>query len=287
MQSLLRTLCDRFPDITEKELFARIVCGEIVVDQETIRDPKRPVQPDAQVQWRSRRFVSRGGEKLQAALSIWSVPVHDLVFIDAGASTGGFTDCLLQSGARLVHAVDVGYNQLDYRLRRDPRVVVHERTNLMAVHNLDPKPDAGVADLSFRSLRKAAAHLLELTIRRWAVVLVKPQFEVAASTDAGHRYGTERGRAVNDLGFDGVVRDRAVLLESLLSVRDQLQTENVAVVRTLASPRPGRRGNREFLFLIAGMAEAGRPAFAAGPDCKPQAVEAELRRQVAELPVHW
>ncbi|TVR02019.1 MAG: TlyA family rRNA (cytidine-2'-O)-methyltransferase [Spirochaetaceae bacterium] len=235
MIPLLRLLCERFPDVAPKELHARILCGEVLVNGDTERDPARTVSDDSAIEWRVNRYVSRGGLKLEAALSAWRLPVLGRVFVDAGASTGGFTDCLLHAGAERVHAVDVGYNQLDYRLRQDRRVVVHERTNIMSVAQLDPRPHAGVADLSFRSLKGAAHRLLQLTTERWAVVLVKPQFELPAG----------------DRTFDGVIRDRTLLLQTLLRVVDTLSTEDVAVVKTMPSPVVGRRGNREFLFLVA------------------------------------
>ncbi len=260
MVPLLRLLCERFPDVSPKELHARVLCGEVLVNGGTERDPSRSVSADATLEWRVNRFVSRGGLKLEAALAAWQLPVQGRVFVDAGASTGGFTDCLLHAGAERVHAVDVGYNQLDYRLRQDPRVVVHERTNIMSLERLEPEPHAGVADLSFRSLKGAAHRLLQLTRERWAVVLVKPQFELPAP----------------DRAFDGVIRDRALLLGTLLRVVAALSAEDVAVIQTMPSPVVGRRGNREFLFLVAA------PGTMKSNESD---VEDELRVQVERLPV--
>ena len=240
MDTLLHILQQRNPDTSTEELYARIVCGQIYVNNQRERQPAAVVAADAQIEYRRPRYVSRGGEKLHAALVEWQIEVGDKVFLDAGASSGGFSDCLLQFGARQVHAVDVGYNQLDYRLRRDPRVVVHERTNLMTLRSLDPAADAAVADLSFRSLRGAAARLLSLTREGWAIVLVKPQFELAA-----------RGKHPALDAAGGVVRGRALLLRTLLGLQQQLADEGVAVQRVLASPLRGRRGNQEFLFQIS------------------------------------
>ncbi len=242
----------------------------MLVNGERIRDPALRVAADALIEMPSRqRYVSRGGEKLHAALEEWSAPVRGKVFLDAGASTGGFTDCLLQFGARAVHAVDVGYNQLDYRLRRDSRVIVHERTNLMHLESLDPPADAAVADLSFRSLRGAARKLLSLSGEGWAIVLVKPQFEFASAlkrAGAGRSPGSRgrgrspvRGRSAprdvadfnSATNFEaGVVRDPDVLQEILLSLRRDLAADGITVQGELASPVAGRRGNREFLFLL-------------------------------------
>ena len=168
-RALLSLLQSRFPTETKDELFARVLCGEVFVDGERVKDPKRQVSLDAEVDLESPRFVSRGAEKLEAALDAWEVAVSGKVFLDAGASTGGFTDCLLQRGAALVHAVDVGFNQLDYRLREDERVVVHERTNITAVDRLDPPADVAVCDLSFRSLGGVARRLLALSREGWFI----------------------------------------------------------------------------------------------------------------------
>ena len=286
MTTLLQVLQRISPDVPTKELYARIVCGEIYVAGERVRDPAHPIAEDASVEHRRRRYVSRGGEKLHAALVEWRVPVDGKVFLDAGASSGGFTDCLLQFGACAVHAVDVGYNQLDYRLRSDARVHVHERTNLMDLQSLDPPAAAAVADLSFRSLRGAAARLLSLAAEGWAIVLVKPQFELAAAARRAVRGGdaTRDSRAARDnraaAGIDrGVVRDRALLLQTLLRLQRQLAAEGIAVRRVLASPISGRRGNREFLFLIE--RRAGGVSGADAADAVD--TEQQIRREVAGL----
>lgn len=237
---LLDRLCDLHPRRDREELLSHVLCGDVVVDDERVRDPRREVAADSTVRIApdpARRYVSRGGLKLERALSTWELDVSDAVVLDAGASTGGFTDCLLQHGARTVHAVDVGYNQLDYRLRRDPRVIAHERTNIMEVNGLEPPPTAAVADLSFRSLRGAAAHLWMLVDRSWMVLLIKPQFEWANPPPE----------------FNGTVPDAAVrpVLEHTLS---GLAGEGIPLSALIESPVRGRRGNREFL-LLAGRRE--------------------------------
>jgi 23S rRNA (cytidine1920-2'-O)/16S rRNA (cytidine1409-2'-O)-methyltransferase len=166
-----------------------------------------------------------------------------LSFIDAGASTGGFTDCLLQRGASRVCAVEAGANQLAYRLRADPRVTVLERTNIMAVtpDRLPFRPDAAVADLSLRSLRGAARHLLGLVGRGWLIALVKPQYEVAGAADGGVVHRAE---------------DRLLALEGLAS---DLEREAVHVARVGPSSVPGGAGNVEFFFLLARSPERRLP----------------------------
>ncbi len=223
------------------------MCGDVRVDGGTETDPRRSVPADARIEITGRRYVSRGGEKLAAALEAWGISPTGRVWLDAGASTGGFTDCLLQGGATAVHAVDVGYNQLDFSLRRDTRVVVHERTNIGDLHEteLDPPPDAAVCDLSFRSLRGVLRSILDLTRLGWGIALLKPQFELAAE----HRWG---GRATpNVLDAAGGVARGSERDEVIERVCDELERdEGVVVLRRMTSPVAGRGGNREVLLLV-------------------------------------
>jgi 23S rRNA (cytidine1920-2'-O)/16S rRNA (cytidine1409-2'-O)-methyltransferase len=181
------------------------------------------------------RFVGRGGEKLAAALERFAVPVDGLRALDAGASTGGFTDCLLQYGARCVVAVDVGYGQLHERLRADPRVESVERTNVrdLAPGDLGPPFDLVVADLSFISLRAVLVPLLGLAAAdAHVVLLVKPQFEAGRDEAA-------RGR--------GVIRDPAVWRRVLDEVVTALRATGAAIMGVMVSPLTGADGNVEFL----------------------------------------
>jgi 23S rRNA (cytidine1920-2'-O)/16S rRNA (cytidine1409-2'-O)-methyltransferase len=232
-RSLLELLVHRFPERERKELHAFVMCGEILVDGARIRNPKQPVNPNADVRIVSEPYVSRGGRKLEAALEAWGIDVTGLGFLDAGASTGGFTDCLLQRGAAFVHAVDVGFGQLHPVLRRDPRVHVHERTNIMAIDVLEPKPHAAVADLSFRSIAGAAAKMLELVSDALLLALVKPQFEWDDP----------------DPSFDGVVPAHAVrgILEDTAR---RLLAEGCPPVAATAAAITGRKGNQEYIFRI-------------------------------------
>lgn len=189
------------------------------------------------------RFVGRGGEKLDAAVERFSIPVAGRRALDAGASTGGFTDCLLQRGAAGVVAVDVGHGQLHERLRADPRVLNRERTNIRHVTAAElsgPFPLV-VADLSFISLRTVAAALVALTEPDGdLVVLVKPQFEA--------------GRADVSRGA-GVVRDPAVWRSALLGVIDAMVDARAAMMGLMVSPLRGAEGNVEFLLWL----RAGAP----------------------------
>ncbi len=232
---LLEVLRELEPGSDREDLLARILCGEVRVGGARIRDPRFPAD-SSEVSLERRRFVSRGGLKLDGALAAHGPSVAGLCLLDAGCSTGGFTDCLLQRGASRVIAVDVGYGQLDYRLRRDPRVTALERTNILSLtsENLPLRPEGAVADLSFRSLRRAAAHLLALTGAGWLVALVKPQFEWRSPGQA----------------FRGVVRDPRVRREVLLELAADLRNEGVFLQRVAAATPAGARGNREYFFWL-------------------------------------
>ncbi len=234
---LLDRAVEAFPEKGRDELYAAVVCGEMFVDGGRVQDPKRLVGASERLELRPKPFVSRGGLKLDFALDRWGIEAAGRVFIDAGASTGGFTDCLLRRGAAFVHAVDVGRNQLAFALRRDPRVGVREGTNVLALSpaDLDPRPDAAVADLSFRSIRGAARHLLALAREGWLIALLKPQFELPTP---------ERSR------FDGVVRDPLLREATVEAAIEALEREGASVERRLQSPIPGRKGNIEYLLFI-------------------------------------
>ncbi|NQT60816.1 MAG: TlyA family RNA methyltransferase [Bacteroidetes bacterium] len=234
---LLELLSKKYPDIPKETLYSYILCREVSVDGGRIANPKERISITASLEIIRDKYVSRGGVKLKHALLEWRISPADKVMLDAGSSTGGFTDCLLQEGAQSVYAVDVGYNQLDYSLRTNPKVVVMERTNIMEVEELDPLPHAAVADLSFRSIRGAAEKILSLTREAWMIALIKPQFEIDAYIE----------------DFNGVVSNDELLLEILTATCTELADEGAGVVRVAASPILGRKGNREFLALIYDM----------------------------------
>ena len=239
-------------DLAESREKARrlIMAGDVLVNDQVWDKPGRAVPAHAEIRVRATLpFVSRGGVKLAAALDAFQLDVADVCALDVGASTGGFTDCLLQRGARLVYAVDVGYGQLAWKLRSDPRVVVLERTNIrhLAVLPLDPNGRSphitlAVIDASFISLELVLPPTLHLMSKSAEgnnadrenaniVALIKPQFEA----------GKE------NVGKGGVVRDqkvhRSVLQETLSTARNLgLVTRGVTV-----SPLLGPAGNVEFL----------------------------------------
>ncbi len=215
---------------------AMIMAGEVQVNGQRVDKPGTRVAQDVEIVVKSRpRFVSRGGEKLAGALRDFAFVPARLVCADVGASTGGFTDCLLQNGAQKVYAIDVGYGLLDYTLRQDARVIVMERTNARYLQSLPEPIDLVVMDASFISLR-----LLLPTALSWLqadgslIMLVKPQFEA--------------GRA--DVGKGGVVRSRDVHARVLTEVLSFSLGQGLSVHGLTTSPIKGPAGNVEFLVWL-------------------------------------
>ncbi|MBV8561670.1 MAG: TlyA family RNA methyltransferase [Actinobacteria bacterium] len=198
--------------------------------------PGQQVDEDAELAVeRGAAYVSRGGEKLANGLDRLGVSAEGLDCADVGASTGGFTDVLLQRGAVRVAAIDVGYGQLHPRLRADPRVVVLERTNARTLESLPFPPQLVVCDVSFISVRTALPPVLRLAAPGWqAVVLVKPQFEA--------------GKA--DVGKGGVVRDAAVRARVVREVAEAALSWGASVRGVVDSGLPGPKGNREFFLHL-------------------------------------
>jgi 23S rRNA (cytidine1920-2'-O)/16S rRNA (cytidine1409-2'-O)-methyltransferase len=189
------------------------------------------------------RFVSRGGEKLDHALDVFAVDPAGRAALDVGSSTGGFTDVLLQRGARRVIALDVGRGQLHERLREDPRVVSLESTNARHVTELPYAPELVTADVSFISLRQALPPVLALAKPGWeAVVLVKPQFEAGRAEVKG-----------------GVVRSAEVHRRVLRELAEEALEWNAATVGVTDSGLPGPKGNREFFLHLVHRPEPALP----------------------------
>jgi 23S rRNA (cytidine1920-2'-O)/16S rRNA (cytidine1409-2'-O)-methyltransferase len=214
-----------------------IMAGEVRVDGEVRDKPGMRVPSGATIEVRQPpRFVSRGGEKLQGALDAFAVAVDGRVCADVGASTGGFTDCLLQHGAARVYAIDVGYGQLDYRLRTDARVVAMERTNARYLEALPEPVSLVVVDASFISLG-----LLLPVVWGWlepesdVIALVKPQFEAGKG----------------QVGKGGVVRDPAIHRRVLLDVLAGARDAGYSVRGLEPSPLKGPAGNVEFLAWLS------------------------------------
>lgn len=221
---------------TREKARGMIMAGEVLVNGTAVDKPGTRVSDDAGITLKSKpRFVSRGGEKLAHALAVFDIDAASRICADVGASTGGFTDCLLQNGAARVYAVDVGYGQLDYRLRQDSRVIAIERTNARYLEQLAEPVSLVVMDASFISLK-----LLLPVIRGWltptadVIPLIKPQFE------AGRQ----------DVGKGGVVRDSRIHARVLEDVLTAAQEQGFAVKGLTTSPIKGPAGNTEFLAWL-------------------------------------
>jgi len=225
---------------------ALVMAGQVRVDGEVALKPAASVNPDARLDIEhGPRFVSRGGEKLAAALDAFDLDVSSLICADVGASTGGFTDCLLQHGAAKVYCIDVGKGILHWQLRNDPRVVVMEETNARFVESLPEPVSLITIDASFISLKT-----LLPVVKKWLssfmqktrgeqeesiIALIKPQFEAG-------RKEVARG--------SGVIRDSEVHRQVLLDVLSFAQSQDFEVRGLIRSPLSGPKGNIEFLVRL-------------------------------------
>ncbi|NPV52558.1 MAG: TlyA family RNA methyltransferase [Firmicutes bacterium] len=249
-----------------------IMAGEVRVDGGRIDKPgtRIPVDCEIEVARPAVEYVSRGGIKLEAALREFDVSVKDKVAIDIGASTGGFTDCLIKHGARRVYAVDVGYGQLAWELRQDPRVVNIERTNIryLDAARVPEKADIITIDVSFISIRKFLPRLKEFLAPNGRIIsLIKPQFEA----------GREQ------VGKKGVVRDPQVHRKTLSDIIDFVASNSFHIKGLTFSPIKGPEGNIEYflhLGLEPGEASSRPGEVEVGPDVD---VDEVVRRAHAAL----
>jgi len=212
-----------------------ILAGDVLVEGAAVLRAAASVADDARIELaKPPKYVGRGGEKLEHALDAFALDVRGLVALDAGASTGGFTDCLLQRGAARVYAVDVGYGQLDYRLRQDARVVVLERTNIRELAELPEQADLATIDVAFIGLEKVLPSVIRLLRPGGRVVaLVKPQFQAKRSE-------VRKGGVVKDPLVHATVLGRVVAWGAAHGLRFGGLT---------TSPLRGPAGNKEFFVL--------------------------------------
>ena len=242
-----KLLLDRGMTSSRERAQALILAGKVLVNGQKVEKSGTPVEEDADVRLLGEdlKYVSRGGVKLEKALERWQIDVTGKTCLDVGASTGGFTDCLLQHGASRVIAIDTGYGQFDFRLRQDPRVRLLEKTNAryLTGGQLGEVVDFIAMDVSFISATLvlpavAAAALPDSAAERTGrkiVVLVKPQFEV----------GREQ------VGKGGIVRDQAAQLAAVEKVRRALLEVGCVGTDVIDSPILGAEGNREFLLCAS------------------------------------
>ncbi len=225
---------------------AMIMAGEALVNDRLVDKPGAMIPQDADIALKAKpRYVGRGGLKLEGALREFEIDPSGLVCADVGASTGGFTDCLLQHGAAKVYAIDVGRGLLDYRLRIDERVSLLENANARYLNSLPEAPDLVTIDVSFISLR-----LILPAVKRWietcadVIALVKPQFEA--------------GKA--EVGKGGIVRNPAIHRRVLTEIADFAEPLDFLPRAVMRSPVKGAKGNQEYLLWLRleGMADAVR-----------------------------
>jgi 23S rRNA (cytidine1920-2'-O)/16S rRNA (cytidine1409-2'-O)-methyltransferase len=238
-----KILVDRGLTQSRERARALIMAGQVVVADHVAEKPGQMVPVAAEVRLKGELlpFVSRGGLKLQKALDEFNIDVTGLIVLDVGASTGGFTDCLLQRGAAKVIAVDVGHGQLAWKLRQDERVVNLEKTNIryLTPDKLPHIPDLAVIDASFISLAKVLpATLILLKDEAVIIALIKPQFEV--------------GRG--EVGKGGVVRDAMKHREVITAISSVAENLGLKVRGVTESPILGPKGNREFLIFMVKVA---------------------------------
>lgn len=231
---------------SREKAHALILAGEVLVNERVIAKPATQVKADVPIRLRQKPpFVSRGGIKLAHALEQFHIDVDSQVALDVGTATGGFTDCLLKRGASRVYAVDVGYGQLDYRLRVDPRVVVMERINARYPFSLPEPVDLVTIDLSFISLEKVVPNVAKLVKPGGKLIcLVKPQFEVG-------RAQVGKGGLVKDPLLHARVLGRFISWAIKWGAEEQGEYEKGFRLNGLTpSPILGASGNREFFVLL-------------------------------------
>jgi 23S rRNA (cytidine1920-2'-O)/16S rRNA (cytidine1409-2'-O)-methyltransferase len=215
---------------------ALIMAGKVLVNDRIISKPGTLIDESASISLKEQpKYVSRGGLKLAHALDEFKIDTAGLIALDIGASTGGFTDCLLQKGVKKVYAIDVGYGQIDYKIRQDARVITMDRTNARYPFQLPEKVDLATIDVSFISVTKIipaiSTHLKPLSN---VIVLLKPQFEA------------ER----NEIGKGGIIRDPYIHTLVIARFVHWLVENNYSFRGLTTSPVLGAEGNREFLMLI-------------------------------------
>ena len=234
-----KLLVDRGLVASRERARALILAGAVLVAEQVVDKAGAQISRDAEIRLKGEDipYVSRGGLKLAKGLDAFALDVRERIAIDVGASTGGFTDCLLQRGARKVYAVDVGYGQLAWSLRTDPRVVNLERTNIRNLQgeDLPDTPDLAVIDASFISLSIVLPATLAL-LRPAAIIvaLIKPQFEVGKGA----------------VGKGGVVRDAEQHDQVVIKIRTLAERLGCHVVGVTESPILGPKGNKEFLICL-------------------------------------
>ncbi len=225
---------ERMPQYSRRQIQSWIMQGKVMIDDKIVTKPGTQVSDEVQLTFdiEEPKFVGRGGFKLEKALDEFNIDVADLTALDAGISTGGFTDCLLQRGVKKVYGVDVGYGQVHERLREDSRVVLLERTNLRELQSVGELVDLVTLDLSFISVLKVMTAVVNLLKPSGQlIVLVKPQFEAGK----------------HEVGAGGIVRDEKIRQAVVEMVVDGIQEYGFEMLGLTESPIAGAKGNVEYL----------------------------------------
>ncbi len=238
-ERLDKLLVDKGIAPTREKARGLIMAGRVAVEGKVIEKPGTKIDSEAPIQLKgeTESYVSRGGKKLEGALEAFNIDPKGLVIMDVGASTGGFTDCVIQQGARKVYAVDVGYGQLAWKLREDPRVVNLERRNIRYLQREEVKEEVDLIliDTSFISIEKFIPHLIGFLKKEGAILsLIKPQFEV--------------GRG--EVGKGGVVKDAALHQKVIERISNFCQSLNLEVLGVTESSLLGPKGNKEFFIYL-------------------------------------
>jgi len=233
-ERLDKRVLEQFPQYSRRQIQSWIMQGKVLVDDKIVTKPGTMIAVDAAIMLdvEEPKFVSRAGYKLERALDHFNIDVQGLTTLDAGISTGGFTDCLLQRGAKRVYGIDVGYGQVHEKLRHDERVIIKERTNLRDVRDVGERVDLVTLDLSFISVLKVMdAVCAVLKPHGKLIVLIKPQFEAERS----------------QVGRGGLVKDPAIHQAIIDRVTHEIESYGFTLIGVIDSPILGATGNKEFL----------------------------------------
>ncbi len=228
---------EKYPQYSRRQIQSWIMQGKILVDNHPITKPGTQLKPDVEILLNAKepKYVSRAGFKLEKALDHFAIDPTDKIILDAGLSTGGFTDCLLQRGATKIYGVDVGYGQVHEKIRNDPRVVLMERTNLRTLSGLPEPIDMVSLDLSFISLLKVMDAVAKIIKKGGDLItLIKPQFEAEK----------------HQVGKKGIIKDPAIHQEVIEKITSGIKQCGFELKGLIESPITGATGNKEFLAFF-------------------------------------
>lgn len=234
-----KILVDRGIAPSRERAQAFVMEGRVFVDGIAVTKAGSMIDADANIELKGEDipYVSRGGLKLEAAIKHFNISLKDKIAMDVGSSTGGFTDCMLQNGAKKIYCIDVGYGQLAWKLRQDPRVVLIEKTNIRYLQRekIPDEIDIATIDVSFISLEKVVPNIQRFLKESGEIIaLIKPQFEVGKG----------------EVNKGGIVKDEAKRLRAVNYVKESLESLGLKTIGIIPSPIPGQKGNIEYLIYM-------------------------------------